>query len=47
VLAGIEYYSPTYTNKLQNLGFPWGITAPLFMLLIALGLRTAGTQCAA
>ena len=47
VLAGIVYFSPTYSYKLLMLGFPWGITAPLFMLLIALGLRTAGTECAA
>ena len=47
VLAGIVYFSPTYSYKLLMLGFPWGITAPLFMLLIALGLRTAGTERAA
>ena len=47
VLAGIVYFSPKYSYKLLMLGFPWGITAPLFMLLIALGLRTAGTECAA
>jgi hypothetical protein len=44
VLAGIVYFSPTYSYKLLMLGFPWGITAPLFMLLIALGLRTDGTE---
>jgi hypothetical protein len=47
VLAGIVYFSPKYSYKLLMLGFPWGITAPLFMLLIALGLRTAGTERAA
>jgi hypothetical protein len=40
VLAGIVYFYPTFSNKLLLLGFPWGITAPLFMLLLGLALRT-------
>ena len=40
VLAGIVYFSPTYSYRLLMLGFPWAITAPLFMLLLALALRT-------
>ena len=43
VLAGVVYFYPTYSNKLLMLGFPWGITAPLFMLLLALELRTRPT----
>ena len=43
VLAGIVYFYPTYSYKLLLLGFPWGITAPLFMLLLALALRTGDT----
>jgi len=39
-LAGIVYFYPTYSNRLLLLGFPWGITAPLFMVLIAVALRT-------
>jgi hypothetical protein len=39
VLAGIVYFSPTYSNKLLMLGFPWGITAPCFMLLVGIRLR--------
>jgi len=39
VLAGIVYFYPTYSNKLLMLGFPWGITAPCFMLLVAIRLR--------
>jgi len=39
VLAGIVYFYPTYSNKLLLLGFPWGITAPVFMLLLAFALR--------
>ena len=39
VLAGIVYFYPTYSYKLLLLGFPWGITAPLFMFLLAVALR--------
>ena len=42
-LAGIVYFYPTYSYKLLMLGFPWGITAPLFMLLLAVALRTGDT----
>jgi hypothetical protein len=47
VLAGIVYFHSTYSNKLLLLGFPWGITAPLFMLLLAVALRTGRTERAA
>jgi hypothetical protein len=30
------YFYPNYSNKLLMIGFPWGITAPLFMLMLAL-----------
>jgi hypothetical protein len=30
------YFYPTFSNKLLMIGFPWGITAPLFMLLLAI-----------
>ena len=40
MLAGIVYFYPTYSYKLLMLGFPWGITAPLFMLLLGMALRT-------
>lgn len=39
VLAGIVYFYPTYSYTLLLLGFPWGITAPLFMLFVAFALR--------
>jgi hypothetical protein len=39
VLAGVVYFHPIYSNRLLLLGFPWGITAPLFMLLLGLALR--------
>jgi hypothetical protein len=44
VLAGIVYFSPTFSYKLLLLGFPWGITAPVFMLLLGIALRTRDTE---
>jgi hypothetical protein len=44
VLAGIVYFYPTYSYKLLLLGFPWGITAPAFMLLLGLALRARDTE---
>jgi hypothetical protein len=38
-LISIVYFYPDYSYKLLLLGFPWAITAPLFMLLLALWLR--------
>lgn len=38
-LITIVYFYPTFSVKLLFLGFPWAITAPLFMLLLALMLR--------
>lgn len=34
-LISIVYFSPTYSTLLLFLGFPWAVTAPLFMLLLA------------
>ena len=39
VLAGVVYFYPTYSYRLLLLGFPWAITAPLFMLFLANALR--------
>ena len=39
VLAGIVYFSPTFSTRLLLVGLPWAVTAPLFMLLLALALR--------
>lgn len=47
VLAGIVYFHSTYSYKLLLLGFPWGITAPLFMLLLGIALRARGSEGAA
>jgi hypothetical protein len=38
-LITIVYFYPTFTQTLLFVGFPWAITAPLFMLLLALMLR--------
>lgn len=35
----IVYFYPTYSTMLLLLGFPWAITAPLVMLMLALVLR--------
>jgi hypothetical protein len=38
-LISIVYFSPTFSPTLLFLGFPWAITAPLFMLTLAIMLR--------
>jgi hypothetical protein len=38
-LISIVYFYPTYSQKLLFLGFPWAITAPLFMVLLAIMMR--------
>jgi len=38
-LIGIVYFYPTFSTRLLFLGFPWAITAPLFMLMLAILLR--------
>jgi len=35
-LITVVYFYPEYSYKLLVLGFPWAITAPLFMLLLAI-----------
>jgi hypothetical protein len=35
-LIGIVYFYPEFSEKLLVLGFPWGITAPLAMLMLAI-----------
>lgn len=35
-LITFVYFYPAFSNKLLLLGFPWGITAPLAMLMLAL-----------
>ena len=38
-LIGIVYFYPTYSYNLLLLGFPWAVTAPLSMLLLAINFR--------
>ena len=45
-LISIVYFYPTYSTKLLFLGFPWAITAPLFMLMLAILLRRRQTPSA-
>jgi hypothetical protein len=35
-LISIVYFYPVYSERLLMLGMPWGITAPLAMLMLAL-----------
>ena len=44
VLSGIVYFYPTYSQRLLLIGFPWAVTAPLFMVLLGIVLRTRDTQ---
>ena len=47
VLSGVVYFYPDFSNTVLLLGFPWGITAPLFMLLLGIALRARRTGGAA
>ena len=47
VLAGVVYFYPTYSYRLLLLGFPWAVTAPLFMLSLATMLRARDQHRAA
>jgi hypothetical protein len=38
-LIGIVYFAPTFSTRLLFLGFPWAVTAPAFMLMLAISLR--------
>ena len=38
-LISIVYFYPTFSQNLLFLGFPWAITAPLFMVMLAIMLR--------
>ncbi len=41
-LIGIVYFYPAFSTTLLFLGFPWAITAPLFMLMLAIMMRRRG-----
>jgi hypothetical protein len=38
-LITIVYFYPSFSEKLLFLGFPWGITAPLAMLMLAISFK--------
>jgi hypothetical protein len=38
-LISIVYFYPVYSYKLLLLGFPWAVTAPLFMIMLAVLFR--------
>jgi len=46
-LIGVVYFSPRFSTKLLFLGVPWAITAPLFMLMLAIMLRRRRSASAA
>lgn len=39
-LIAVVYFYPVYSHSLLMLAYPWGITAPMFMILMALALRS-------
>jgi len=43
-LIEFVYFYPNFSNKLLFLGFPWGITAPAAMLLLALLFKNYSIQ---
>lgn len=38
-LISIVYFYPAFSTRLLLLGLPWAITAPLFMLMLAIMLQ--------
>jgi hypothetical protein len=44
-LITVVYFYPTYSyDLLLIIGFPWAVTAPLFMLMLALWFRKSNTE---
>jgi len=43
-LITFVYFYPRYSSKLLFLGFPWAVTAPLAMLLLAIMFKKNGTK---
>jgi hypothetical protein len=43
-LISIVYFYPNYSYNLLLLGFPWAITAPMFMLLLAIMFKKNGRK---
>jgi hypothetical protein len=47
MLSCVVYFHPAYSNTVLLLGIPWAVTAPAFMLLLAIALRTREARPAA
>ena len=45
-LACVVYFSPTFSGRLLLVGVPWGLTAPLSMLLIGVTIRRRANAAA-
>jgi hypothetical protein len=43
-MISIVYFYPTYTYGLLVLGYPWAVTAPLSMLMLAINFRKNGNR---
>jgi len=43
-LIATVYFYPVFSARLLFLGFPWAVTAPLFMVMVAIALRRRGTS---
>ena len=41
-LIAVVYFYPTYSEKLLVFGYPWGVTAPMAMLMLALLFKKKG-----
>jgi heme/copper-type cytochrome/quinol oxidase subunit 4 len=41
-LIATVYFYPVFSARLLFLGFPWAVTAPLFMAMVAIALRRRG-----
>jgi hypothetical protein len=46
-LISIVYFYPAFSQTLLFVGFPWAITAPMFMLLLAIKLRKEADRTSA
>lgn len=43
-LISVVYFYPTYSYDLLILGFPWAITAPFFMIMLAINFKKSGSM---
>lgn len=43
-LISIVYFAPAYSYRLLALGYPWALTAPAFMLMLAFYMKNTGYE---